>query len=487
VTIPFDARDIVRWCDAMQVRGPATTRFTGVSIDTRTIGNGQLFVAISGSRLDAHDYLVRAVESGAAGLLVERDRALPNVLAADLPVLAADDTTRALGALAAGHRTSHHGPLVAITGSNGKTTTKEMCAAILAVAGPCLKNAGNLNNEFGLPLTLLRRDACHGRVVVELGMNHRGEIARLAAIAGPTVGVITNVGTAHIEFLGSREEIAREKGDLVAALGPDAVAVLNADDAFVDAQARRTAARVVRFGLGPGADVRAEGLQVRNGGYAFELCAPEGSIACEVAGLGETAVLNALAASAAALAAGVPLSEIALGLSRYRPVPGRLEPIALTGGGVVINDTYNANPQSTEEALQVLSRLAGGGGNGSAARGIAVLGDMGELGEVTPDAHREAGRLAASLGIDRLYALGEHAAELARGAIEAGMDPSHVHVSQSWEETGELVSAELTARDRVLVKGSRAMRMERIVEQLAHAAERRSAGTGAASGRGERG
>jgi UDP-N-acetylmuramoyl-tripeptide--D-alanyl-D-alanine ligase len=162
-------------------------------------------------------------------------------------------------------------------------------------------------------------------------------------------------------------------------------------------------------------------------------------------------------------------------------VPGRLEPIALPGGGVVINDTYNANPQSTEIALHVLSRLigrAGEGGNGSASRGIAVLGDMGELGDVTPDAHREAGRLAARLGIDRLYALGEHAAELARGAIEAGMDPAHVHVSRSWEETGELVSADLTARDRVLVKGSRAMRMERIVEQLSHAAERRSEASG---------
>jgi UDP-N-acetylmuramoyl-tripeptide--D-alanyl-D-alanine ligase len=481
VTIPFDARDVVRWSGAEQLRGPATARFSGVSIDTRTIGTGQLFVAISGSRLDAHDYLVRAVEGGAAGLLVERGRALPDALAADLPVLAADDTTRALGALAAGHRTGHHGPLVAITGSNGKTTTKEMCAAILGVAGPCLKNAGNLNNEFGLPLTLLRRDPCHGRVVVELGMNHRGEIARLAAIAGPTVGVITNVGTAHIEFLGSREEIAREKGDLVAALGADAVAVLNADDALVDAQAERTAARVLRFGLGPGADVRADGLRVTNGGYAFLLRAPEGSIACEVAGLGETAVRNALAAAAAALAAGVPLAEVAQGLARYRPVPGRLEPIALPGGGVVINDTYNANPQSTEIALHVLSRLAGRageGGNGSASRGIAVLGDMGELGDVTPDAHREAGRLAASLGIDRLYALGEYATELARGAIEAGMDPSHVHVSRSWEETGELVSADLTARDRVLVKGSRAMRMERIVEQLSHAAERRSEASG---------
>jgi UDP-N-acetylmuramoyl-tripeptide--D-alanyl-D-alanine ligase len=479
LTIPFDARDVVRWSGAEQLRGPGNAQFSGVSIDTRTIGPGQLFVAISGARLDAHDYLVRAVEGGAAGLLVERGRALPEALAADLPILAVDDTTRALGALAAGHRAGHRGPLVAITGSNGKTTTKEMCAAILGVAGPCLKNAGNLNNEFGLPLTLLRRDPCHGRVVVELGMNHRGEIARLAAIAAPTVAVITNVGTAHIEFLGSREEIAREKGDLVAALGADGVAVLNADDALVESQAGRTAARILRFGLGPDADVRAEGLRITDGGYAFELRAPEGRIGCEVAGLGETAVRNALAASAAALAAGVPLAEVALGLARYRPVPGRLEPIALPGGGVVINDTYNANPQSTQEALQVLSRLAGqGGGNGSAARGIAVLGDMGELGDATPDAHREAGRLAASLGIDRLYALGEYAAELARGAIEAGMDPSHVHVSRSWEETGERISADLTARDRVLVKGSRAMRMERIVEQLAHAAERRSAASG---------
>ena len=223
------------------------------------------------------------------------------------------------------------GPLVAITGSNGKTTTKEMCAAILAVSGPCLKNEGNLNNEFGLPLTLLRRGAEHRSVVVELGMNHRGEIARLAAIAQPRVGVITNVGTAHIEHLGSREDIALEKGDLVAALDADATAVLNADDPLVLAQAARTAARVVRFGRGELADVRADDVaaDAATAAIASRSRRRQGAIEVSVAGLGETTVPNALAAAAAALAAGVPLADVAAGLRDYRPVAGRLQPIAL--------------------------------------------------------------------------------------------------------------------------------------------------------------
>jgi UDP-N-acetylmuramyl pentapeptide synthase len=223
--------------------------------------------------------------------------------------------------------------------------------------------------------------------------------------------------------------------------------------------------------------VRPENLRGRDGdGFAFDLCAPEGRVAVEVAGLGETAVANALAAAAAALAAGVPLSDVATGLRGYRPVPGRLEPIALPGGGILINDTYNANPQSTEVALRLLARLAveGGARNGGGAHAIAVLGDMGELGDASEAAHREAGRLTATLGIDRLYALGEHAPAVADGAADAGMDRAHVHVGHDWEETGQLVSEAMGERDRVLVKGSRAMRMERIVELLTEAASHRA-------------
>ncbi|MDH3519644.1 MAG: UDP-N-acetylmuramoyl-tripeptide--D-alanyl-D-alanine ligase [Myxococcales bacterium] len=462
----FQAADAVAWTGGILLRGASQATLRGVCIDTRSLEAGALFVAIVGPRHDAHDYLDRAVAAGAAGLVIARGRSAPRGVPAALPLIAVEDTTRALGALAAGHRKRYTGPLVAITGSNGKTTTKEMCAAILSVAAPCLKNEGNLNNEFGLPLTLLRRDASHRSVVVELGMNHRGEIARLAAIARPNVGVITNVGTAHIEYLGSREAIAQEKGDLLAQLDETGVAVLNADDALARGQAQRTRARALRFGHCAEADVRAEHVRALDGrGFGFALCAPEGRVHVEVAGLGETAVTNALAASAAALAAGAPLADVPVGLARYRPMAGRLEPLPLAGGGVLINDSYNANPQSLEVALRILAAPEGAEAGGVAQR-IAVIGDMGELGESGPEAHREAGRLAARLGIDHLFALGARAEQVAEGARDEGMAADRVHAGRDWREIAEQVRARLTGGDRVLIKGSRAMRMERIVSRL---------------------
>jgi UDP-N-acetylmuramoyl-tripeptide--D-alanyl-D-alanine ligase len=462
---PFSAEDALRWTGGELVRGAPGQSFTAVTIDSRNVPAGALFVAIAGARFDGHDFLDAALAAGAAGLLLRVGRKAPDRAAC---AIAVEDTTRALGALAAGHRRRHGGPLVAITGSNGKTTTKEMCAAIFAVSGPCLKNEGNLNNEFGLPITLLRRGAEHESVVVELGMNHRGEIARLAAIAQPRVGVITNAGTAHIEHLGSRENIALEKGDLVAALDADATAVLNADDPLVLAQAARTAARVVRFGRGELADVRADDVTATaDGRHRFMLSAPQGQIEVSVAGLGETTVPNALAAAAAALASGVSLADVATGLRDYSPVAGRLTPIALANGGLLIDDTYNANPQSMEVALRTLAR-----GDG---RRIAVLGDMGELGEYGADAHRDAGALAAQLGIDRLYAVGAHAGEVIGAARAAGMDAAALHAGRDWEETAQRVLEGLTAGDRVLVKGSRSMRMERIVAHVRR-------GTGAEDG-----
>jgi UDP-N-acetylmuramoyl-tripeptide--D-alanyl-D-alanine ligase len=453
----FSADDAVRWTGGQLVRGVGSASFASVTIDSRNVPAGSLFVAIAGAKFDGHDFLADALRAGAAGCVIRSGSEPPKEASC---AIAVDDTTRALGALAAGHRRRHAGPLVAITGSNGKTTTKEMCAAIFAVSGPCLKNEGNLNNEFGLPLTLLRRDVEHKSVVVELGMNHRGEIARLAAIAQPRVGVITNAGTAHIEYLGSRDAIALEKGDLVAALDADATAVLNADDPLVLAQAERTRARVVRFGRGELADVRADDVAATaDGRHRFRLLSPQGATEVSVAGLGETTVPNALAAAAAALAGGVSLADVAAGLRNYSPVAGRLTPIALARGGLLIDDTYNANPQSMEVALRTLARGDGG-------LRIAVLGDMGELGEYGADAHRDAGALAAQLGIDRLFAVGAHAREVVAAARDAGMDAGALHAGSDWEETAQRVLAGLGAGDRVLVKGSRSMRMERIVAHL---------------------
>jgi UDP-N-acetylmuramoyl-tripeptide--D-alanyl-D-alanine ligase len=464
--IPIRASQVVEWTGGRLVCGSADAVFTGVSTDTRGELTGKLFVALIGATHDAHAFLAQALGGGAAGLLVSRPETVP--AGCEAAAVAVADTTLALGALASGHRASFGGPLVAITGSNGKTTTKEMCAAILSGLGPCLKNRGNLNNNIGLPLTLLERDASHRTLVVEIGMNHRGEIAPLAAIARPTVAVITNVGTAHIEHLGSREAIALEKGDLVAGLPETATAVLNADDPRALAQQGRTRARVLTFGTAAGADVRAERVTaLGERGFAFDLVTAAGRTAVQVAGLADSTVPNALAAAAAALAAGATPDAVAEGLAGYAPVGGRMERMALPRNIILINDTYNANPQSMQVALESLAKLKG------RSRAIAVLGDMGELGESALEAHRATGKLVATLGLDHLFALGRFARPLADAALDAGMASERVHVGETHEAIASAVRELLQGNDWVLVKGSRSMKMERIVEALAAEGERR--------------
>ncbi|HEY8120917.1 MAG TPA: UDP-N-acetylmuramoyl-tripeptide--D-alanyl-D-alanine ligase [Myxococcota bacterium] len=454
----FSARDAAVWTGATLARGDPAAPFTSVSIDTRTLAPGCLFVAIRGENHDAHGFLANALASGAAGFLVERADAVPS--GAKLPVLVAPDSTRALGALAAGHRAGFSGPVVAITGSNGKTTTKEMCAAVLRELGPCLATEGNLNNQFGLPLTLLRREAEHRTLVVELGMNHRGEIAPLAAIANATIGVITTIGTAHIEFLGSREAIADEKGDLTAAIPSGGVAILPSDDPLARAQAKRCRARVVFFGRGADCDVRAEGVRADGDGFAFRAITPQGAVELRAAGLGEPTVTNALAASAACLAAGATLEQLAAGLARYEPARGRMQQRRLPNGALLIDDTYNANPQSMEAALASLARLRGAG------RAFAVLGDMGELGAHAAAGHRGVGARAGELRVDALYALGEQAELVRSAAVAAGLEPGRAHLAASHAEIADALRATLRAGDVALIKGSRSMRMERVVEAL---------------------
>jgi UDP-N-acetylmuramoyl-tripeptide--D-alanyl-D-alanine ligase len=460
MTVAFCVGDAVRWTGGTLVCGDEVATLSGVSIDSRTVERGALFHAIAGPSHDGHDFLENALDRGAAALIVERGRALPDAPA--VPIIAVEDTTRALGTLAAGHRSEFHGPVVAITGSNGKTTTKEMCAAILSVRAPCHRTPGNLNNQYGLPLTLLGRSEADRALVVELGMNRRGEIAQLLEIAKPTVGVITNVGTAHIEFLESREEIAREKGDLIAHLPAEGTAILNADDPLVLAQRNRTSARVISFGTAIDADVRGGDIEwIDDRGYRLELETPEGIGTVEVQGLGPTTIINALAAAAAALAVGASVADITKGLANYQGIKGRLERRELSGGITLVDDTYNANPQSMEAALRLLAELKG------AHRAVAIIGDMGELGITAEAAHREAGRLAAALGIDFLIALGTRAQTIVTGALDSGMDPAHVVVASDHADASERACGFLRERNTVLVKGSRSMRMERVVEAIA--------------------
>ena len=464
----FDARDVCGWTGATLAAGSPDTRFTGAKIDSRVVGRGDLFVAIVGPNHDAHRFLPEVAAAGAAGALVAAghrpDAALPKAFV----LLEVADTTKGLGALGAGHRSRFTGPVIAITGSSGKTTTKEMCAAIVRAAGPALVTEGNLNNDYGVPLTLLRREPEHERAVIEMGMNHRGEIARLVEIAKPDVGLVTNIGVAHIENLGSQEEIANEKGDLYRGLAPDGCAIVNLDDERAPAQAASFPGRRLGYSASGAAETAHGTAQVwardvtfvTAGAFAFTLETPAGAAPVQVTGLGATTVINATAAAATALGADVPIEHVVVGLESYRPPAGRMAPYPLGGGATVIDDSYNANPVSMRSSLEALAALAGQG------RGIAVVGDMGELGDTADGAHRETGRLVAELAIGRLIALGERAPLVVEAARQAGMEATKSFVAADPEEASHRVREALTRRDWVLVKGSRAMKLERVVEAL---------------------
>lgn len=461
MSLPTSVAELVRWTGGSVIRGRDDQSFSGTVIDSRAVTKGDLFVAIAGPNHDAHRFVGDVMLGGAAGALVQSDRLEETLPRSDGFLVHVDDTTDALARLAHGHRQSFEGPLIGITGSNGKTTTKELCADILEGCAPTLSTAGNLNNNYGVPLTLLRRDARDEYAIIEMGMNHRGEIATLAAIAEPTIGVLTNVGTAHIEFLGSRENIAEEKGDLLAALPANGTAIVGRDDPLAFSQAKRTKARVLSFGRDSQADLRGSDIRfLDEGAFAFHLDSPFGREEIRVFGLAETIVENALAAAGGALAAGVSIEEVAQGLARHEGVPGRMQPRSFPNDVLVIDDTYNANPQSMQNALETLARLPCGGAR------HAVLGQMGELGDEARSAHEELGRLAASLGLDTLFLLGDYAETSAETARASGLAEEQVVLASSHEDLARALAAHLGKGDRVLVKGSRAARMERVIEAL---------------------
>jgi len=425
-------------------------QFTGVSTDTRTLRSGDLFVALRGERFDGHAFLSQAKGGGASAAMVDRGHQgeFP------LPVIVVEDSKLALGTLARGWRSLFSPALIAVTGSNGKTTVKEMLAAILrAHAGEheVLATAGNLNNEIGLPLTLLRLRARHRWCAIELGMNHKGEIAYLAGIAQPTVALVINAQREHLEFMRSVEEVAAENASVFDALPASGVAVINADDAqaafFRKAAGKR---KVVDFGLDTKASVSgtytlnplSSEIEIRAGGRARSTLA--------IPGLHN--VRNALAAAACAFAVGINEKTICEGLSAFRPYSGRLQVKQAPGGATVIDDTYNANPDSVRAAIDVLASCPG--------PTALVLGDMGEVGARSAEFHREVGSYASARKISRLYAIGE----ATKHAVEAfGSGGRH------FDSVDELVSG--IEGKSILVKGSRFMKMERVVAALTGAAQ----------------
>lgn len=424
----------------------------GLTTDTRAIAQGQLFVALAGERFDAHDFLAAAVQAGAAGLLVSDEQRLP----AGVPAVLVADTRLALGQLAAAWRAQFTLPLIAVTGSNGKTTTKEMIASILETAypGAVLATRGNFNNDIGLPLTLLGLHAGHRAAVVEMGMNQPGEIAYLTQLARPTVALVNNAQRAHLQGMGDLAEIAREKGSIFTGLAAAGVAVFNADDAqsaVWQAQVDAAGQRPLRFAVNQPAEVR--GTLTQQGlDFLLALQTPAGEAQLVLPVPGRHNAVNALAATAACLAAGIALPQVVAGLQSFRGVKGRLQRRQGQQGAQILDDTYNANPDSVRAGIDVLASTTG--------KKILVLGDMGEIGEGSHQCHDEIGGYAKSQGVDRLYALGEASAQAVRNFGEGGRHFCNI------DKLIAAVQKELAADTTVLVKGSRFMRMERVADAL---------------------
>ncbi len=453
------------WVPGGQLSGNGQTAVTRVHSDTRTLAPGDLFVAIRGERFDANTMLAEARAAGAAAALCHGG-ASGGFAVHGLPCIEVDDTVAALGALATGWRAQFTLPLVAVTGSNGKTTVTQMTAAILRAAcgDAAFATQGNLNNDIGLPLTLLRLRASHRLGVVELGMNHPGEIALLAAIAQPTVALVNNAQREHMEFMATVEAVARENGSVIAAVPSTGTVVVPADDAWTPLWRGLAGARaVLDFALDGPAAVTA-GTPVWTGtAWQLHIRTPQGGFDCRLHIAGRHNVKNALAATACALAAGVPLAAIAAGLSAFEPVKGRSRALALTVGGrtlTLVDDSYNANPDSVQAAIAVLAALPG--------PQLLVLGDMGEVGSQGPQFHAEAGAQARAAGIGQLMALGA----LSPHAVAAFGDGGR-HFSDM-ASLIEAACAALPGVASVLVKGSRFMQMPRVVDALqqegAHAA-----------------
>jgi UDP-N-acetylmuramoyl-tripeptide--D-alanyl-D-alanine ligase len=434
------------------IAGARMTRdaaFEGVSTDSRSAPAGALFVALRGETFDAHDFLDQVAARNVAAVVVEK---LPENF--PLPALVVPDTLAALGRIGNAWRSQFGIPVIGVTGSNGKTTVKEMIASILAAAfgdDARLATQGNLNNEIGVPLTVMRLTGAHKAAVVELGMNHPGEIARLAAIAAPTVALVNNAQREHQEFMHTVEAVARENGSVLQALPAGGVAVFPGDDEYTALWRELAGDReVLTFGLGEACDVRAA-YTPNSFGSDLQITAPQGQFNIKLSAAGEHNVRNALAACACALAAGIPVDVIVRGLEAFAPVSGRLQRKQAANGATVIDDSYNANPDSVRAAIDVLAQ--------SAAPRILVLGDMGEVGTQGPEFHEEIGAYAASRGIETVLVTGA----LARHMTSAG--------AQHFEQFDDLLAAldkQLGSKSdaTVLVKGSRFMKMERVVHHL---------------------
>ena len=454
--------EIIKAMKGTLVRGNPEDVFEGLSTDSRDVIKGNLFIPLTGERFDGHDFIPDAIKNGASGLIVQRGKEdITEKISGNVSVILVNDTLRALGDIANLWRNKFTIPVVAVTGSSGKTTTKEMIATVAGLSGNVLKSRGNYNNLVGLPLSLLELNPGHEMAVIEMGTNRRGEIARLTAIAEPDIGVITNIGPAHLEGFGSVDVVMEEKGDLFSNMKDNGVAVINRDDEFSRILAARWTGRNISFGIDENAFARAERIFMRGErGVSFTLEMGGTSKGIDMAVVGRHNIYNALACAAACRAMDIEYDLICDGLSAFRQIKGRMDIHRLKGGGIVIDDTYNANPASVMEALKTLSDLKGNN------ESIVIFGDMLELGEEAERLHENIGKTMADTGVGNIFLRGDFAGAVARGAIEGGLREDHIYFAETPDTIMETLQLLLREEDWILVKGSRSMKMEEFVHAI---------------------
>ncbi|MCL4079109.1 UDP-N-acetylmuramoyl-tripeptide--D-alanyl-D-alanine ligase [Coriobacteriia bacterium Es71-Z0120] len=448
------------------VAGDASAMTNGLALDSRKVEPGNVFIALAGEHADGHDFVRAAIDAGARAVIVTRaeESVLQQIADSrdpDAAVVLVDDAVKAVQALAAYHRSRLICPVIGVTGSTGKTTTKDFLRAALQARFKVVASEGNRNNELGVPLTIFEAGADTGVLVVEMAMRGSGQIAELAAIARPTHGLVTNVGLSHVGVLGSQEAIADAKGELVEAIPETGAVFLNGDDAWTERLAAKSRARVVRYGLSESCDVRAEDISTAEGGFpVFTLVTGEERAAVTLPVLGKHNVYNALAAAAVALDLGVEAERIVDGLAGANMSGMRMDVFESASGVTVINDAYNANPVSMRAAIAALTDVRAPG------RRVAVLGDMAELGSLAELAHFQLGEEVARSRIDVLVTVGSLARRIAEGARAEGMDPDSIRPCATPEEASEVLDDLLEPGDAVLVKASRVMGLERVVEGI---------------------
>ena len=464
------ADEILGTINGDRISGDGQTILHGISTDSRKLDRGEFFLALVGEKFDGHDFAIKAVRGGAGGLIVEKDQwetrkregKTSHIDFRDIVIIIVGDTLKALGDMAAWWRHQHEVRVVAITGSSGKTTTKEMTASILEQKTRTLKTQGNLNNLIGLPLSLLKLDRGYRDAVLEMGMNRPGEIGRLTEIADPDLGVITNVGPAHLEGVGDIRGVARAKAELLEHISSTAKVIVNGDDDLLMETVAPFNRDLITFGLGEQNHVRAADIEENDRqGLSFKVKYKDMSLPVRLRVPGLHNLMDGLAAAAVGLCLNRPADDIVKGLWGFQGLKGRFQITSLPGGIVLVDDTYNANPSSLKAALASLGSFIGKEG-----RIIVGLGEMMELGDAAVDAHREAGRMVAELGVHHFVAIGRHAREMIMGAIDSGLPDDRAEIVQAHGEMLTSIRDRIEKGDLIFLKGSRKMALERVVEGL---------------------